>query len=105
MKNAARGIGGPAMATVTTRAIVISAPLIQVRPVVDSVNEQLGKTCDEILLNELPPITAGGAPRTRLTVRDHRERGRSTGLMIDQELLRGIRDRAESQVNGTFLAA
>ena len=93
------------MATVTTRAIIIAAPLIDVRPVVDSVNEQLGKTCEEISLSELPPIMPDGAPRTRLIVRDQ---GRSTqppGLSVSQELLRSIRDRAEAQPNGTFLAA
>lgn len=93
------------MATVTTRAIIIAAPLIRVRPVVDSVNEQLGTASEEISLSELPPITPDGAPRTRLTVRDHRKSSQPPGLAVSQELLRSIRDRAEGQLNGTFIAA
>lgn len=105
MKNAARGIGGPATATVTTRAIVIAAPLIQVRPVVESVHLQLSKTADQIQLAELPPIMPDGAPRTRLIVHDHPRSGQPAGLAVSQELLRDIRDRAEGRLNGTFLAA
>ena len=93
------------MATVTTRAIIIAAPLIQVRPVVESVNQQLSRNCDEIQLNELPPLMPDGTPRPRLIVRGDLHAGRPDCPAVSQELLRSIRDRAEAQPNGTFLAA
>lgn len=93
------------MATVTTRAIIIAAPLIRVRPVVDSVHEQLGKACEEFTLSELPPVLPDGAPRTRLTVRGHQQSNQPPGLTVSQELLRSIRDHAEGRLNGNFLAA
>ena len=93
------------MATVTPRAIIIAAPLIQVRPVVASVNDQLRTAGEEISLSELPPIMPDGTPRTQLIVRDHRTSSRPPGLSVSQELLRTIRDRAERQPDGTFTAA
>ena len=105
MKNAARGSSGSAMATVTTRAIIIAAPLIRVRPILESVHLQLGQAADKIQLSELPPIMPDGAPRTRLILHDHERSGQPAGLAVSQEMLRDIRDRAEGQLDGTFLAA
>lgn len=105
MKNAAWGIGGPALAAVTTRAITIAAPPIRVLLVVESMTKELDQAGGEIQLSELPPVAPGGGPRTRLVVSDHGQPRQTAGLAMSQGMLRGIRDRVEGQVNGTFLAA